>query len=215
MKYAGLVGLFFWVVYGTGYGATPLPASSSQGIEASAPNQDNLLKNGDFELGGTAGGQAPDDWGFITESGTPVNGCMVKGIARTGDYAVVIDAPTNERDRWQVLAFNTPIDASSMYEFSIWVKPDSKNPLKGSTKGQVAIEWKDADGNEIARTQGDAWTIKSFEKSSDWTRFKVKAMAPAKAQTATFTVTYLASNPRETNSAFLVDDAVAIKLTAK
>jgi hypothetical protein len=176
---------------------------------------DNLLKNGGFELGRAEPGVPPDDWGFITETAMPVNGCMTRTAAHTGDYSVVLDSPKDDKNKWQVMAFNALVEGGAWYEFSIWVKPDPQNPIKGATKGQIAIEWKDADGNEISRAVGQAWTAKTFAPAGDWTEIKVKAAAPAKSSSATFTITYLTGGMKDTNSAFLIDDAVAKKLAAK
>jgi hypothetical protein len=185
------------------------------GQEGSPPQTENLLKNSSFELGRIEPGVPPDDWGFITESASPANACMTKSAAHSGEFAVVIDQPKNEKDQWQVLAFNSPVEEGALYEFSIWVKPDPQNPLKGKTQGQVAIEWKDIDGNEISRDLGEAWTARTLPPSADWTQFKIKAKAPLTTQSATFTVTYRSEDHKRLQSAFLVDDAVARKLSAK
>lgn len=173
----------------------------------------NLLKNPSFELGRAEHGRPPDDWGFITESAQPVNGGMTTSGAHTGDYAVFIGKPQNPKDKWQVLAFNTSVEAGSTYEFAAWVKPDPQNPLRGDTKGTVSIEWKDVDGNELQRAASEPWNSKTFAGSGDWTQFKIKAPAPKGAASATFVITYYAGNPNEMGGSFLIDDVAVTKVS--
>jgi hypothetical protein len=180
---------------------------------ATASNDaDNLLKNPGFENGSPEQGRPPADWTFITASGQHVNGGLTDAAAHTGSFSVYIDKPLSEKDKWQVLCFNTLVETGATYEFSVWVKPDPQNPMRGDTKGTVSIEWKDADGNEITRVAAEAWTPKTFAGSPDWVQVKIKAPTPEKVTAATFVITYYAGSAKDAGSSFLIDDAVAKKV---
>lgn len=178
-----------------------------------AVDPDNLLKNPSFENGHAAPGQAPADWSFITGSGGLVNGTLTDAAAHTGAYSVYMDKPLDEKDKWQVLCFNTPVEPGATYEFSAWIKADPKNPMRGDTKGNISIEWKDAEGKEISRVAAEPWTPKTFAGAADWVQVKIKAPTPEKVTAATFAITYYAGSPKDAGSSFLVDDVVAKKIS--
>src|SRR5438105_4191690 len=70
----------------------------------------NLLKNGSFEFGKLELGEAPDDWGFIAKTGGRVNAGVTEMTSHTGKRAVGMGAPFLSNDKWQVLAFNVPVE---------------------------------------------------------------------------------------------------------
>ena len=186
------------------YVSNPTPPPSAVSVST------NLLKNGNFESGKVEAGTPPDDWGFIVKSGGPVNGGLIETAAHSGKRSVGIGGSYMPNDKWQVLAFNAPVEAKATYQYSAWVKAYPEDQLFGGTKGTIAIEWKDASGNEISRILGDSWG-QSELKSGEWTQFKVSGEAPANVATATFTITYYLNPNAKSGGTFLIDDALAEK----
>jgi hypothetical protein len=172
----------------------------------------NLLKNGSFEDGSLDLGRPPDSWGFIVESGRQVNGGITEDAAHNGQRAVGLSTPIWPTDRWQVLAFNTPVEGKSTYQYSAWVKAYPKDPLYGGARGFISIEWKDHKGAEISRIPGDNWDHSRLA-GGEWIPVKVKGTAPANAVTATFTITYYLHPTARSGGSFLVDDALAEKVS--
>jgi hypothetical protein len=188
------------------YVSNPAPAPNAVSVST------NLLKNGSFEFGMIELGKAPDDWGFIVKSGTKVNAGITETAAHTGKRSVGIGTPATINDKWQVLAFNAPVQANVAYQFSCWVKSYPQDPLAGGASGYITIEWKDASGAEITRIQGDTWDAAKLA-SGEWLQVKVQGEAPPGSASATFAVTYLLNKNQKSGGSFLVDDALAEKIT--
>lgn len=172
----------------------------------------NLVKNGSFEFGEIAVGQPPDDWGFIAKSGGKVNGGLTEMAAHTGKRSVGLGAAFLASDKWQVLAFNAPVEGKATYRYSAWIKSYPQDPFFGGTKGAIAIEWKDASGTEITRVMGDSWS-QSELASGEWMPVKITGDAPANAKSATFTITYYHNPNMKSGGSFLIDDALAEKVS--
>lgn len=185
----------------------PSPAPPPDAVSVPA----NLLRNGSFEAGMIEIGKAPDDWGLIVESGGKVNAGITETAAHTGKRSVGLGTPALPNDKWQVLAYNAPVEAKSSYRYTAWVKNYPEDPLKNGVSGFISIEWKDATGAEITRIQGETWDASKLA-SGEWLQVKVQGEAPPETATATFAITYLFNKNQRSGGSFLVDDALAEKV---
>jgi hypothetical protein len=189
--------VFFLICLVTGYSTHA--ASGTQ-----APN---LLNNPGFEQEDVPPGQAPDDWLFLGENDSAVNGGLLNSGARTGRVAVFLGQPESDDVTWEVFVISMPVTAGAHYQFSAWVKPDDAEPLKYDVMGSISIEWKDANGTELGRVTGSRWNPKTVDPSQGWTQVSASGDAPANAASASFVITYHAGIVVGSGGKFLIDDA--------
>jgi hypothetical protein len=196
----------------------PAPYTASPRTEAPVvlnPIEDsdagNLLKNGSFEYGDLKVGRPPNDWGFIIKSSRKVNGGVTEIDARSGIRSLGFGTPFLPSDKWQVLAFNIPVEKGATYEYSAWIKAYPGDPLFGGAFGVIQIEWKDASGNELDRLLGESWDQKDLT-GSGWIQRRVMGRAPAGARSASFVITYHLNSNMRSGGSFLIDDARVVQV---
>jgi hypothetical protein len=163
--------------------------------------ESNLLRNGGFELlaEGTQG--FPDTWGTFTSHKDSI--ALVKGSSREGIQALILGAQGESKANVGVFQ-RLPVQAGKQYTFAAHLMNDPTNSLKGSAYGEMSIEWKDADDNEIARVRSKSWGP-GLSKTS-WERNAVTEKAPSGADSCNVVITLFDGPSASSKGGFLIDD---------
>ena len=99
-----------------------------------------------------------------------------------------------------------PVRPGKPYRFSARVRKDSGDPLRGTSRGQISMEWKDPAGREIERILGPQWSHDLPRAQA--CEFQISAVAPANAATAHCVITeHQGTTPG--CGAFLIDTVFA------
>ncbi len=161
----------------------------------------NLLRNGGFELlaEGTQG--FPDTWGTFTSHKDNI--ALIKGSSREGIQALVLSAQGESKANVGVFQ-RVPVQAGKQYTFAAHLMNDPTNSLKGSAYGELSIEWKDGDDNEIARVRSKSWGPGLSKKS--WERNIVTETAPKGADSCNVVITLFDGPSGGSKGSFLIDD---------
>ncbi|HEY8240639.1 MAG TPA: hypothetical protein VIH35_04290 [Kiritimatiellia bacterium] len=187
MKVAIAVGLVLVVACGR---------VQAQGGEAAG----NILENPGFEEEVVGQSGLPSAWsaytatdGLIFSTNEPV---------RTGSRCVVIRANGESKSN-RGLVQEQPVSAGSKLTFSAHVLNSRAEPLQAGTTGLINIEWLDAEGKELARSQSTPWN--QSLSPVKWEKIEVSGKAPGGAATARFVIA-LVEGKQPGMGAFLVDD---------
>lgn len=167
----------------------------------------NLLLNDGFESPSAGASKESDTDAANWTVFSSVNGSEKVGlsaVARTGKQAARVTAQ-GVVDSYQGLFQAISVTPGTSYHFSLFVRNDKSHPLKGTARGQVSIEWKDAHDAEIERAWGPTWGVSL--SSTDWVRFDMTVKAPANAAKAHFVVTQFDGKDADSGGSFLLDDA--------
>lgn len=160
---------------------------------------DNLLKNGGFEAENRETPGQPYDWGVFTESGVPGPSALSKDASHEGNnsYKLLFEG---KLDRFLGVSQNVPIKPGQKLKLTCYIL---NLTLQNTTYGQLALEWKNASGQEISRDLGEGMTIKNTG-TKDWTRFELVSTAPEKTESVTATISLTPAG--STDGSILVDD---------
>ena len=176
------------------------------------PRTEELLSNSGFEAPaiklGTQAAFRPAGWLTFT-SGTPDLILLCSTAAHAGNQVVKF-VSHGVPNFYQGLYQRLPVTPGETYQFSVYVKSDSTNLLKGSVIGQLSIEWHDANDNELGRTWSTTWGASLPAK--EWTRFEVIGAAPAETSKAHFVVVEKGEGEPVAGCIFLLDDASVVKV---
>ena len=113
----------------------------------------------------------------------------------------------------------TPAERQSLARFLAEQEPggngdEDKNapPSAGSDphKGQLSIEWHDANGAEAGRLWSPSWDASL--STTEWTKFEVSGAAPANAAKAHCVIVEKGQGQPLPNCVFLADDASVVKV---
>jgi len=168
------------------------------------------IKNGDFEapaIEAQDSDKNPTGWRPFATAKENIG--TSKSFARSGKQSAKLMIPQNAPvDGNQGIYQLIPVIPGKTYTFKVYVHADESEPLMGSVRGQLSIEWKDdsPDKKEVDRTWGTDWG--ATLSAEEWTEMKVTAQAPAKAKYAAVVVTqFIGPSPQDTSGVFYVDDA--------
>jgi hypothetical protein len=173
------------------------------------PPAEELLSNCGFEAPAIEAGSIfsvrPAGWLTFT-SGTPDQIGLSTVTAHSGKQVVKFvshGVPNFYQGLYQALT----VSPGETYHFSVYVKTDHANPLKGSVVGQLSIEWHDASGNEIGRLSSSTW---GASQPTKWTKFEMVGVAPTDTAKAHFVVVEKGEGQPVAGCIFLVDDASVV-----
>ena len=177
-------------------------------VFAGVSQAEDKLVNADFEAptikadlqSATIG---PDGWTvFSSTGGNKIT--MTSKQALSGKQSVRFEAQES-KDSYQGIYQVISVTSGQRYEFRVQARNDVDAPLKSSTRGQISIEWKNADGNEIDRVWGPDWG--GSLPADQWKKFEVSGIAPAGAVKAHFVVTQHDGAESGAAGAFMIDSA--------
>lgn len=173
------------------------------GATAGAAGNDevNVVRNGGFELVAEGGQGYPDTWGTFTSHKDNI--ALVKGTSREGIQALILSAQGEAKANIGVFQ-RVPVEPGKKYKFAAYLMNDPTNSLKGSAYGEMSIEWKDADDNEISRVRSKSWGPGLSKKN--WERNMIDEKAPAGADACNVVITLFDGPSGGSKGAFLVDD---------
>jgi hypothetical protein len=175
------------------------------------PQPEELLSNPGFEdpaIESATQLVRPQSWVSFT-SGTPDWTGVSSVTARSGKQAAWLvshDVPNFFQGIYQAL----PVTSGTSYQFSAYVRNDPARPLKGTSTGQLSIEWHDANQNEIGRLWGTTWGASL--PATEWTRFELSGAAPSNSAIAHFVIVQKGEGQPVAGGAFLVDDASVVRV---
>ena len=162
---------------------------------------ENLVKNGGFEdtEGGRDGDLAPG-WFYFTSKD------RVFGVStedrRQGTQSLKFWAQASPQASAGV-AQKMVVKPGKSYRFRVYVRNSGKVPLGKTINGALGIEWHNADGREIHRSESRAWDI-SLSRIR-WEQIELKAEAPEDAATAVFAI-YIRDGEKGGEGQFYLDD---------
>lgn len=171
----------------------------------SACAADELLQNTGFESPAVQAESDtnPADWVFFSsvEGGKKVG--LTAKAGHNGKQSVKF-AVQGTPGSYQGLFEPVAVASGTSYHFTVYARNDSGQPLKAPGRGQISIEWKSVDDQELERTWGPDW---STSLPSTWTKFEMTGKAPANAVRAHFVINQFDGPDAGAAGAFLVDDA--------
>ncbi len=157
-------------------------------IATAAQTAGNLLSNAGFETPQADAANAaakPDNWDVFCREPNGAKISLSTGAAKTGKQSLRFTC-TGVAESYEGIAQVVNVSEGKRFELSVFVGNDNAQRLKGTTRGQISIEWKDSTGNEIARSWGPDWGALAGDS---WTQFKMTGEAPAKAVQAVAVIT--------------------------
>lgn len=169
---------------------------------------DELLRNPSFESPTIQPGYSllkPRDWNVFSSRGADDEIGMSTELVHSGNQAVHIaaqDVPGSFQGLAQVVA----VQPRNHYEFTVHVHNDPKQPMSGSVRAQMGIEWRNERGEEIERSRGPQWSRRELRRFR-WESFTMQDRAPRDAATAAFTITQFDESRPMEGGAFYLDDA--------
>lgn len=169
---------------------------------------DNLLSNEGFESpsigASTESSTAPSDWTMFSNLKGGEKLGLSAAFERSGKQSLRITSP-GITGAYQGVYQSLSVSPGTTYVFSVYVRNDKANPIKGPVRAQLAIEWRDDRDVEIAHSNGPDWSVSLF--SAHWVRFDMTAKAPANASRARFVVVEADGKEAGGSGSFLIDDA--------
>jgi len=173
-------------------------------VPAAVNADGNLVKNGNFEK---RQGPIPLHWMSFSDDQNRWHGSLSKEDASTGSSSVVF-LNAEKPLKFQGLYQSVRVRPGQQFNFTVYVANDPDHPLSGGSRGQLSIEWYDAQDKEISRDWSQAWGMHSSKEK--WVQFSMGGTAPPKAARGHFVITIFSEG--ETSGGFLVDDAVVTKV---
>jgi len=180
------------------------------GFGWSAQGGEERLRNNSFEFPPLKGqmeapGKHPAEWHVFSTNPDEVRVGLTSAVARSGRQAMRLKSQ-GVQGSYQGVFQSLPVEADEVYAFELYVRMDRHQPIKGTERGEMHIELRNQNDEEIKRVLGHEWG-KSLS-STKWTRYEMKTKVPEEAVRAHFVVTFLDGvNPLGGEASFLVDDA--------
>ncbi len=177
---------------------------------ANEENEKELLYNPGFEEPLIEPGfslNKPEGWLVFTSSPGKDRFRLTTEVFHSGDQALHV-ASQNERNSFQGLAQAIPVQEDTVYAFSVYVHNDPDEPLSGTVRAQMSIEWKNGHGEEIRRQWGPEWNRRLPRHR--WEHFSMTARAPRDAVTGVFGITQFNEQRTMDGGAFYMD-TVSVK----
>jgi len=163
----------------------------------------NLLQNAGFESPAGKEGLAPQGWEFFT-SRMNMAGISRKEF-RTGNQSLELRAQEFVGADMGCLQ-HLLVTAGTRYTFSAYVRNSRTAALDGTFFGILSIEWLDAAGKEIGRSESPPW-MRDLSQMR-WTPVSVVAKAPPLATQAKFVIHAHDGNGKVSHGSCYVDDVL-------
>lgn len=177
-----------------------LPCAAQQMSVAVVP-----LKNTSFETPAVADGydlhSRPEGWSCFASKPGEVIGVTTQAW-RNGSQSLIFRAVADNQ-AFEGAGQEFAVVPGYRYGFTTYVMGDPANRLFGNAYGQIHLEWRNAENNEIGRTYGPTWTAGLSSKR--WERYYVEGEAPAKAVKGIAVITFYTKDFGG-RGAFFVDD---------
>lgn len=161
----------------------------------------NLAPNPGFEDPAGVEGNIPAHWeSFHSHTPRIMN---MTGQGKTGKRCVIF--VTQKRgEAFQGLITRIDVTPGETYDFEVFVKRNTDDPLRGGAYGCLVLEWHEADGDEIERVESEPW---SYQLSAfRWDRKTIESVtAPPLAAYAVFGI-HLVEDSEWGRGSFYVDD---------
>lgn len=184
-----------WAV-SAAWGQGPAPAA------APAPEAPmNLADNPGFEERVTDAPHLPFNWETFGSSDT-VMATLTDAVKRSGDRAGRIKAK-GRKGAYAGFVQAKTINPKARYFFRAHFLNDASEPLNGGVEAVVSIEWHDADGLEILRSESRP--LNPGASRTSWKELEIAARPPPRAARAKFVVV-LREPKQPGEGAVLVDD---------
>jgi hypothetical protein len=173
---------------------------------SSAARSENVLLNPGFEQPEGRVGRIPDEWVVYSAKRADIG--IVPTAGRDGTQCTKISC-VGIPGHFQGIIQVANVEEDGRYTLSAWVMNDRSNSLQGSAYGQLAIEWKDDEGREVARTWGEA--LKPTMSRMRWELVQInRAKAPKGAVTAVIGI-HLHDGDRGGKGSFFVDEVSFVR----
>jgi hypothetical protein len=171
----------------------------------------DLLQNRGFETPelkeAAETGVVPGDWMVYSSVTSGARIGLSTNVHHAGKQSVRL-AVQGAADSYQGLLESVSVTPGTSYHFTVYVRNDDSQPLKGSARGQISIEWKDKDGHEIDRRWGPDWGVAL--PAGDWTKFEMTEKAPANAVRGNFVINQFDGHDSAAGVFFADDASVTI-----
>jgi hypothetical protein len=172
---------------------------------AALAQEDQPFANGGFEtpdiLKGASQGDAPENWFVFSSTDTSKPG-ITDARKKGGTQSLRFKAQA-ETNAFMGIAHDFTPTAGHHYSFVVNVMNDPADPLVGAAFGQVSLEWKDAEGKELARNYGPTWNFQL--SSSRWEKYQVDADPPDGSTRGVGVVTYFSKDSKGLGTFYLDD----------
>ena len=179
----------------------------AQGTSALLPKlQNSGYENPAIAAGAEPGGR-PVGWLDFASDGGSVAG-ITDEKKRGGVQSILLKCQEKE-DAFHGLYQKFAAAPNHRYTFSMYALNDANDPLVGNSYGQLGIEWKSSDGQEISRVHGPLW---NFELSATrWEKFTVEGTAPEGAESGIATMTFFSKDSGGFGTCYIDDAAISVK----
>ncbi len=168
--------------------------------------EEQLLENRYFAAPALEAGQRnvmPEDW-MTFSSDNQVQIHLTRDRAKEGEQSVRF-AASGTANTFQGMSQVAAVEAGSSYEFAVHVYLAREEEDRGSLRGQLSVEWLNAQDEEVARSWGPVWTDE--DSPGFWQEFSLTAEAPEGAVNGRFVITQFDTGDAERPGIFHVDDA--------
>lgn len=146
----------------------------------------------------------PAEWTVFSSTGGSERVGLSSKTAKAGKQSARLRVQ-NAANSFQGMYQSFQVKPGETYRFAIYASNDAQNPLKGTARGQISIEWKNAAGEEIERVWGPDWGATLPQNA--WSAFEMTATAPANAARVHFVITQFDGVDPHPDGAFLADEA--------
>lgn len=180
-------------------------AWSALASPAAKPPEANLAPNPGFEEPAGIENAYPTNWTHYTSTPKMNNIGVSSASKLTGNQCLRIKTQGVTNASHGLLAA-LPVTPGDKYTFIVNFLNDKADPLGGTFKGSLAIEWKNAQGKEIGRSRST--DLDTRLSRMHWTDVSIKkAPAPKGAVQGVFGI-HLEEGSEGAQGSLLVDDVV-------
>ena len=173
---------------------------------ALALDDSSYLTNGGFEVASAEDPVIPAGWIFFSSKSKTIELSQETVMAGSNCLKMSVQGVKNAG---LGIAQIIPVESGTTYSFHAFVKNCKENPLGKGARGVLSIEWKNAQGKEIARKSSPEWSM-SLSRLR-WESFGVTEKAPRGATTAAMAITLSDGDKGGVGVCFVDEARVEIK----
>ena len=179
-----------------GLAAEPLLAQTSS----------NLIENAGFELPPGPSDAHPDLWTYFSSKNENMG--IARKIKRSGQQSLRLSGQ-GQTNGFEGATQTHAVQPDRRYTFSAYFANDRNDPMGGTARGFLVIEWRTADGADITRTLSDM--CDSSLSRLRWQQYAItNATPPADAAIGIFGI-HLSEGSEGAKGSLLVDDVSAVE----
>ncbi|OQW96497.1 MAG: hypothetical protein BWK77_04430 [Verrucomicrobia bacterium A1] len=135
--------------------ATVLLLLAAGVASAEETNTSNLAPNPSFEAPEGPAPEAPDGWSYFVSKVKSIS--LSRDGRHSGEQCLQLSAQKVAGSSQGIL-LELPVEPKERYTFSVFLTNNRDDLLGGSASGELVIEWKNAEGKEVARSVSRPWT---------------------------------------------------------